>query len=349
MAIAKTDKPLAGRVAVVAGATRGAGRGIAMALGAAGAKVYCSGRSAGGVAATQGRPETLEETASLIEEAGGSAVAVRTDHTRSEEIGALFARVKADEGRLDVLVNDVWGGDDLIDWGAKFWTVDEAAARTLAERSILSHWLTAKAAAPMMVEAGRGLIVGVTDGEMPGYRGQWLYDWVKSSVVRMNYAFAWDLAGTGVTALTVTPGFLRSEHVLEHFKVTEASWREGIARDPFFAHSETPLFIGRGIAALAADPQVGAKAGQLFVAWQLAEAYGFTDIDGSTPRFWPSVDAWLDDRAAAGGEPDDHELWIGRSRYAMIHLVPGRRTQAEGLARRYRLEGLAGGLLPTGP
>ena len=208
-------KPLAGQVALVAGATRAAGRGIALALAEAGAEVWCSGRSAGGHAATPGRPETLEETVALIEAVGGRAVLVRCDHTDESQVDALFARVKAEARRLDVLVNDVWGGDALIQWGAKFWQIDADAARTLAERSILSHWLTAKHAAPMMVEAGRGLIVEVTDGDMPGYRGQWLYDWVKSSVIRMGYAMAWDLVGTGVTALTVTPGFLRSEAVLE--------------------------------------------------------------------------------------------------------------------------------------
>ena len=190
-------QPLDGQVALVAGATRAAGRGIALELAAAGAKVYCTGRSTRGHPATPGRPETIEETAELIGAAGGRAVAIRVDHTVETEVEALATRIRADEGRLDILVNDIWGGDDLVAWGAKFWTIDIAAVRTLVERAILSHLITARYLAPLMVEAKRGLIVEVTDGEFAGYRGQLLYDLIKSSVNRLAYAMAWDLAGTG--------------------------------------------------------------------------------------------------------------------------------------------------------
>ena len=278
--------PLAGQVALVAGATRGAGRGIAVELAAGGAKVYCTGRSTAGHPATPGRPETIEETAQLITDAGGAAVAIRVDHTAEGEVEALAARLQADEGRLDILVNDIWGGDSLIDWEAKFWALDMASVRTLVDRSILSHLITARCMAPMMVEAKRGLIVEITDGEMSGYRGQLLYDLVKASVNRLGYAMAWDLAGTGVTALTVSPGFLRSEAVLEHMGVTEANWREGAAADAEFIYSESPRYVGRAIAALAADPKVGEKAGLAIFVASLAAEYGFTDVDGTSPDFW---------------------------------------------------------------
>ncbi len=208
------QQPLRGQVALVAGATRGAGRGIALELAAAGAKVWCTGRSTGRRLATPGRPETIDETAAMIAAAGGQAVAVRADHTQEEDVAALAARLKAEEGRLDVLVNDIWGGDDMIDWGAKFWTLDISNVRPLADQAIFSHLITSRHLAPMMVAAGRGLIVEVTDGALSGYRGHLLYDFVKSSVIRLAYAMAWDLAGTGVTALALSPGFLRSEVVL---------------------------------------------------------------------------------------------------------------------------------------
>ncbi len=199
------DKPLAGQVALVAGATRAAGRGIARELASAGAKVYCTGRSTRGNPATPGRPETIEETAELILAAGGAAVAVRVDHTVEAQVEALALRVRNDEGRLDILVNDIWGGDDIVDWEAKFWTQDMSAVRTLAERSLLSHWITARYLAPMMVDANRGLIVEVSDGHLSGYRGNMLYDFIKASLNRFAYGMAWDLAATRVTALAVSP------------------------------------------------------------------------------------------------------------------------------------------------
>ena len=228
------EKPLAGQVALVAGATRGAGRGIALELAAAGAKVYCTGRSVRGAPSPMGRPETIEETAERIVEAGGAGLAIRVDHTVEAEVQALAERIRAEDGRLDVLVNDVWGGDSLIDWQAKFWDLDIGAVRALIDQAVVSHLITAKAVAPIMIEAKRGLIVEVTDGELAGYRGQVLQDLVKSSVVRLAYAMAWDLSQTGVTALAISPGFLRSEAMLQTFGVTEANWREGAKRDPAF-------------------------------------------------------------------------------------------------------------------
>ena len=342
------QRPLAGQVALVAGATRGAGRGIALELGAAGAKVYCTGRSTHDHAATSGRPETIDETARLITDAGGAAIAVRVDHTVEAEVEALAARVRADEGRLDVLVNDIWGGDDLIDWQAKFWALDMAAVRTLVDQAILSHLITSRHLAPLMVEAGRGLIVEITDGELAGYRGQLLQDLVKSSVIRLAYAMAWDLAGTGVTALALSPGFLRSEAMLDRFGVTEANWRDAVKINPSFRHSETPRYIGRAIAALAADPRVGDKSGLSFCVDALADEYGFIDVDGQRPSFWRNIEIWLDEQMVGDGELSAQARWMSAARYGLIHLTPVHAERARAYAARLGLGGLGAGLRPVG-
>ncbi len=341
-------KPLDGQVALVAGATRGAGRGIARELAAAGARVYCTGRSTRGHAATPGRPETIEETADIIAADGGSAVAIRVDHTVEDEVIALAERLRAEEGRLDVLVNDIWGGDDRIDWGAKFWNQDIAKARALTDQAVFSHLITARHLAPPMIEAGRGLIVEITDGEMPGYRGNLLYDYIKSSVVRLAYAMAWDLHGTGVTALALSPGFLRSEAMLDLFKVTEADWRDGAKRDPAFIWSETPRYVGRAVAALAADPDVGAKSGLVLWGADLARAYGFTDIDDSQPDFWRNVEAWLDGECAKPGPLGDEARFIALSRYGHIHADPARAARAGTYAEKLGFSGAGAGLRPHG-
>lgn len=341
------DQPLAGQVALVAGATRGAGRGVARELAAAGAKVYCTGRSARGRPATPGRPETIDETVELIAADGGAAVAVRVDHTVQSEVEALAERVRADEGRLDILVNDIWGGDELVDWGAKFWTLDMATVRTLVDRAILSHLITARFLAPLMVEAKRGLIVEVTDGELSGYRGQLLYDLVKASVIRLAYGMAWDLNGTGVTALALTPGFLRSEAMLERFGVTEANWRDAVETHWDFQFSETPRFLGRAIAALAAAPNVALKSGLSVCVGDLADEYGFDDVDGSRPHFWRNVGAWLDEQAS-GGELDRKTRWMMGARYAAIHREPGEAERARRYLDALSLRGLGGGLQPLG-
>ena len=338
-------QPLAGQVALVAGATRGAGRGIARELAAAGAKVWCTGRSVRGKPATPGRPECIEETVELIERAGGQAVAVQVDHTIESDVSALAAHIANDEGRLDILVNDVWGGDDFINWQQKFWQLEIATVRTLLDRAIVSHLITSRHLVPLMVEANRGLIVEVTDGDLPGYRGQLLYDFVKAGVIRLAYAMAWDLAETKVTALAVTPGFLRSEAMLERFGVTEANWRDAIPRTPHWEFSETPQFVGRAVAALAADPNVGRKAGLALFADDLAEEYGFTDADGTRPNFWKSVEGWLDGQMAAG-DLDAHARWMAGARYSLIHMTPAHAPQARRYAEVLGFGALGAGLQP---
>ena len=317
------DQSLHGRVAVVAGATRGAGRGIARMLGAAGATVYCTGRSVRGRPATDGRPETIEETAEMVTAEGGRGIAVRTDHTVEAEVERLFERVRAEENRLDVLVNDVWGGDALTEWGSPFWTVSVAQGQRLLERAVHSHVITSRHGVPLMVERNAGLIVEVTDGDTMGYRGNLFYDLAKNAVIRLAYAMASDLhAHPGVTALAITPGFLRSEHVLDHFGVTAANWRDAIEKDPYFAESETPCYVGRAVAALAADPDVGKKSGRLFSSWALAKEYGFTDVDGRRPDwgsfFLTKVREILDKETP----PDDLDRFVIRSRLYQAELDP---------------------------
>jgi NAD(P)-dependent dehydrogenase (short-subunit alcohol dehydrogenase family) len=340
--------PLSGQVALVAGATRAAGRGIARELAAAGAKVWCTGRSTRGAPATPGRPETIEETAELIATAGGQALAVRVDHTQDAEVEALAGRLQAEEGRLDILVNDIWGGDEIVDWGAKgFWTQDMAAVRTLVDRAVMSHWITARHLAPIMVAARRGLIVEVTDGESAGYRGNLLYDFCKASANRLAYAMAWDLARSGVTALAVSPGFLRSEAMLGRFGVTETDWREGVARDPDFAFSETPHFVGRAIAALAADPNVRRKSGAALYVGDLADEYGFTDLDGSQPHFGRSTGARLEEELAKDGPLSPWATLHATNRYMRMHLSAADAHEAARLAARLGWTRLGEGLQPV--
>lgn len=278
---------LDGRVALVAGATRGAGRGIAIALGEQGATVYGTGRSVRGhLASGANRPETIDETAELVSAAGGKGIAVRCDHTIESEVRALVDRVRREQGHLDVLVNDVWGGDALTEFGKTFWQVNVANGRTMIDQAIWSHILTSHHAAPLMFDRGdRGtaLIVEITDGDFYGYRGNIFYDLVKSSVIRLAFVQARELRKLDVAAVAVTPGFLRSEFMLEHFGVTADTWRDGAKKDPNFLASESPLYVGRGIAALAADPDVKQKSGKVFASWTLANEYGFTDADGSRP------------------------------------------------------------------
>ena len=341
-------QPLEGQVALVAGATRAAGRGIARELAAGGAKVWCTGRSTRGAPATPGRPETIEETAELIAAAGGQALAIRVDHTVDAEVEALAARLAADEGRLDILVNDIWGGDELIDWSGPFWKENIGAVRTLVDRAVLSHWITSRHLAPMMVEANRGLIVEVTDGEAAGYRGQLLYDFCKASANRLAYGMAWDLARTGVTALALSPGFLRSEAMLERFGVSEANWRDAADNDPDFAFSETPHFIGRAVAALAADPLVRRKAGAALYVGDLADEYGFTDLDGSRPHFPRSTGARLDVELAKDGPLSPWATLHASSRYMRSHLSPAAAAEARRLAAHLGWTRLGQGLQPIG-
>jgi NAD(P)-dependent dehydrogenase (short-subunit alcohol dehydrogenase family) len=308
------EKPLAGKVAMVAGATRGAGRGIACMLGEAGATVYCAGRSsrvnvaalpqafgtrhdpspaastadsahsaAGGTRAK--RPETIEETAEKVEASGGKGIPVRVDFMQADQVEALFARVRAEQGRLDVLVNDIWGGEDAVEFGKPFWDLDLAKGLPMFANALHTHIFSSRYGAPLLIETGGGLIVEVTDGNTFGYRGHYLYDLVKATVIRMAYGQAFELRRKNVAAVAVTPGFLRSEAMLELFGVAEANWREGAETDPHFLASETPFFVGRAVAALAADPRIMAKSGRALSSWDLSEEYGFTDIDGSKPHW----------------------------------------------------------------
>jgi NAD(P)-dependent dehydrogenase (short-subunit alcohol dehydrogenase family) len=272
-------KPLEGRIAVVAGATRGAGRGIATALGEAGATVYCTGRSVPGSPGMKGRPETIDETAAIVTARGGRGVAVRVDHTVPEQVARLFEQV----GQLDILVNDIWGGDDLVEWGKRLWETRLEDGLTLVDRAIKTHVITSYHGLPRLRPGG--LVVEITDGDAYFYRGHFFYDLVKTTVIRMAFALSQELTGRGATALAVTPGFLRSEWMLDRFGVTEANWRDAARRVKPFIASETPLFVGRGIAALAADPNVAAKNGRVFASWDLGEEYGVTDADGSRPHF----------------------------------------------------------------
>jgi NAD(P)-dependent dehydrogenase (short-subunit alcohol dehydrogenase family) len=277
---------LNGKVAVVAGATRGAGRGIARMLGEAGATVYCTGRSVRGHPATGNRPETIEETAEAVSAVGGVGIAVQTDHTDPRQVEALFARVRGDQGRLDILVNDIWGGDQLTEFGKTFWQVSLDNGLTMLQRAVASHLITSRHGVPLMLESpGSGLIVEITDGDGFWYRGNIFYDLVKTSVIRLAFAMSRELRRRPITALAVTPGFLRSEAMLDHFGVTEATWQDAANKDPNFMASETPCFVGRAIAALAADPQVSAKAGRVFSSWDLSDEYGFSDIDGRRPHW----------------------------------------------------------------
>ncbi len=323
------DQPLMNQVAVVAGATRGAGRGIARMLGAAGATVYCTGRSVRGRPATAGRPETVEETAELVTAAGGRGVAVRTDHTVEAEVERLFARVRAEQGRLDVLVNDVWGGDALTEWGKPFWELATAQGLELLERAVHSHIVTSRHGVPLMVERNAGLVVEVTDGDTLGYRGNLFYDIAKNAVIRLAYAMAADLHAHGVTAVALTPGMLRSEAVLDQCGVAEENWRDAIADDPYFAESETPCYVGRAVAALAADPEVGSKSGGLFSSWRLAKEYGFTDIDGRRPdwgTFFPRKVQEIVERDAPSEK--DMDLFVVRTRLHQVEADPAAADEA---------------------
>ncbi|TMV48319.1 SDR family NAD(P)-dependent oxidoreductase [Paenibacillus mesophilus] len=280
------SKPLAGKVAVVTGATRGGGRGIAVMLGEAGATVYVTGRSVRGNPATEGRGETIEETAEMVSARGGVGIAVRTDHTVEEDVKALFDRIRREQdGRLDILVNDIWGGDPLTQWETPFWEHSLSNGLLMQRRAVHSHLITSHYGVTMMVARRQGLIIEVTDGTDYRYRGNLYYSLAKVSTIHLAEAMAADLKPHGVTALALTPGFLRSEAVLDHFGVAESNWREAVAKDVHFAQSETPYYIGRAVVALASDPNIAAKSGKALMSGDLAEEYGFTDIDGTRPNW----------------------------------------------------------------
>ena len=286
------DRPLEDAVAVVAGATRGAGRGIARALGEAGAFVYCTGRSTRGNPSPYGRPETIDETAEMIASAGGRAVAVRVDHTIEAEVEALFTRIEHEHGRVDVLVNSIAGEDPMMREYGWFWTAKLENADVVLRQALVSHIITAKHAALMMITRRSGLIVEVTENDSLSAGGNPLAQSVKLSLKGRALMMAAELKPYNVAAIAVTPGFLRSEAMLERFGVTEANWRDGGTRDSNFLQSETPLFVGRAVAALAADPHVIERSGQLYSSWELAKDYGFTDADGSRPDWGSHAIDW---------------------------------------------------------
>lgn len=277
-------RPLAGRVAIVAGATRGAGRGIAVALGEAGATVYCSGRSTRANASPLGRPETIDETAELVTAAGGVGIAVRTDHTVRADVEALMARVQREQGGLDLLVNDVWGGDSAGEW---LWQplaeTDLEGGWGLMRQAVFSHLLTAQLAIPLLRGRTRPLIIEVTDGDTLSYRGALFYDLIKTTVMRLAFTMSVELRPDRIAAIAITPGFLRSEAMLELFGVTEATWREGVKKDPHFIASESPALVGRAVAALAADRKILQRSGQTLSSWEVAREFGLVDLDGRRP------------------------------------------------------------------
>ncbi|MFC3503013.1 SDR family oxidoreductase [Micromonospora krabiensis] len=283
-------KPLTGRVALVAGATRGAGRQIAVQLGAAGATVYATGRSSRAGRSELDRPETIEETAELVTAAGGEGIAVRADHLVPEQVRDLVDRIDAERGRLDVLVNDIWGAEPLITWDKPVWQQPlDAGFRTL-RLAIDTHIITSHFALPLLTRQPGGLVVEIGDGTKAyndeNYRLSLFYDLAKVSVNRLAFSQAHELEPYGCTAVALTPGWLRSELMLEIFEVTEENWRDGAAKDPHFVMSETPAFVGRAVAALAADPDRARWNGQSLDAGGLAQVYGFTDLDGTRPNFF---------------------------------------------------------------
>jgi NAD(P)-dependent dehydrogenase (short-subunit alcohol dehydrogenase family) len=284
-------KPLEGRIALVAGATRGAGRGTAVALGEAGATVYCTGRTTRERRSEYDRPETIEETAELVTGAGGAGIAVPVDHLDPSAVEALVQRIDADIGRLDVLVNDIWGGELLFEWNKPVWEHDLEKGLRLLRLAIDTHLITSHFALPLLIREPGGLVVEMTDGtrdyNAENYRINAFYDLAKTSAIRLGFAQGEELAPHGCTAVALTPGWLRSEMMLDNFRVTEDNWRDAAAFQPHFAAiSESPRFVGRAVAALAADPDLQRRNGGSFSSGELAQEYGFTDIDGSQPDCW---------------------------------------------------------------
>ncbi|RUW47402.1 SDR family oxidoreductase [Mesorhizobium sp. M8A.F.Ca.ET.021.01.1.1] len=284
---------LQGKVALVAGGTRGAGRGIAVELGAAGATVYVTGRSTRGQQSEYARPETIEETAELVTANGGKGNAVKVDHLIADDVRRLVGRIRAEQGRLDILVNDIWGGEKLFEWDKPVWEHNLENGLRMLRLAIDTHLITAHHALPLMIERSGGLLVEITDGTAEynarHYRLSPFYDLAKVAVNRMAWAHAKDLAKHGATSVSLTPGWMRSEMMLEIYGVAEENWRDATAKVPHFVISETPRFVGRAVAALATDPDRSRWNGQSLSSGGLAQVYGFTDLDGSRPDAWRYV------------------------------------------------------------
>ena len=284
---------LKGKVALVAGATRGAGRGIALELGAAGATVYCTGRTTRTKRSELNRPETIEQTAELVRQAGGQGIAVQVDHLDRTQVQALVARIASEQSRLDVLVNDVWGADFLIEWNVPVWEHSLEGGLRMLRLAIDTHIITSHFALPLLIKKPDGLVVEMTDGTAEyndtKYRLSLFYDLAKTSVIRMAWAQAQELRPHHCTAVALTPGWLRSEKMLENYGVSEANWRDATAKQPHFIITETPQYVGRAVAHLAGDPEVARWTGQSLSSGELAKVYGFTDLDGSQPDAWRYV------------------------------------------------------------
>ncbi|GLV79632.1 SDR family oxidoreductase [Streptomyces hygroscopicus] len=282
-----TQGALAGRVALVAGATRGAGRAMAVELGAAGATVYATGRTTRERISEVGRAtETIEETAELVTAAGGTGIAVPTDHLEPEQVRALVERIDRERGRLDILVNDVWGGEALIEFDTKTWETNLTGGLRMLRLGVETHLITSYYALPLLIRHPGGLVVEVTDGTAEfnrTYRLNLFYDLAKNAPIRAAFGLGEELKEFGGTAVSVSPGFLRSEQMLDHFGVTEANWRDAVEKEPHFAIAESPRFVGRAVAALAADPERARWNGKSVFSGDLAKVYGFTDLDGSRP------------------------------------------------------------------
>ncbi|MEU5882604.1 SDR family oxidoreductase [Spirillospora sp. NPDC047279] len=286
-----SERELTGKIALVAGATRGAGRGIAVELGAAGATVYVTGRTTRTGRSEMNRPETIEETAELVSAAGGTGIAVPTDHLEIEQVDRLVRRIDAEQGRLDVLVNDIWGADHLFEFGSALWDHSLENGLRLLKLAIETHVITSHRALPLLIRNPGGLVVEVTDGTAETnaeYRREsgYFYDLAKWTVIRMGLGQAAEVEPHGCTAVSVTPGWIRSESMLENFGVTEDDWLEGARTSPHFVISESPAFVGRAVAALAADPDRHRWNGRSSSSGELSQVYGFTDLDGSRPDAW---------------------------------------------------------------
>lgn len=306
------ERPLQGKIALVAGATRGGGRGIAVALGAAGATVYATGRTTRRRRSEYDRPETVEETAELVDAAGGRGIAVEVDHLDREQVRALVERIDREQSRLDILVNDIWGGEKMVDWSAKLWEHDLDTGFRMLRLAIDTHLITSHHALPLLIRQPGGLVVEVTDGtneyNAVNYRINAFYDLAKVSVARLAFAQANELAPFGCTAVALTPGWMRSEMMLEAYGVTEDNWLDATRREHLegalhpghFAISETPTYTGRAVVALASDPDRARWNGQSLSSGQLAQVYGFTDVDGSRPDAW----RYLVEVQDAGKPPD---------------------------------------------
>jgi NAD(P)-dependent dehydrogenase (short-subunit alcohol dehydrogenase family) len=300
------SEPLKDKIALVSGATRGGGRGIAVALGEAGATVYATGRSTRERRSEIDRPETIEETAEMVTAAGGEGIAVAVDHLDPPQVAGLIERIDSEHGRLDVLVNDIWGAEHLFEWNKPLWEHDLDRGLRLLRLAIDTHLITSHHALRLLVRHPGGLVVEVTDGtgdyNADHYRVNAFYDLAKTSVIRLAWAQAQELGSHRATAVALTPGWMRSEQMLENHRVSESNWRDATERSPHFCISESPRYVGRAVAALAADPDRSRWNGQSLSSGGLAQVYGFTDLDGTRPDCWRYMVEVVEREGATAGD-----------------------------------------------